>query len=49
MAFGIGDKCYMVVAGDVWRQQRRDGCQRKRGEKGLLVYRSVIPRRMKQY
>ncbi|GAS35088.1 BMC domain protein [Salmonella enterica] len=45
MAVGIVGKCYMVVAGDV--SDVNDAVtvdSESAGEKGLLVYRSVIPR-----
>ncbi|EEF6476731.1 BMC domain-containing protein [Salmonella enterica] len=45
MAFGIGGKCYMVVAGDVSDVNNAvTVASESAGEKGLLVYRSVIPR-----
>jgi microcompartment protein CcmL/EutN len=44
MAFGIGGKCYMVVAGDVSDVNNAvTVASESAGEKGLLVYRSVIP------
>lgn len=48
MAFGIGGKCYMVVAGDVSDVNNAvTVASESAGEKGLLVYRSVIRARMK--
>ena len=45
MAFGIGGKCYMVVAGDVSDVNNAvTVASESAGEKGLLVYRAVIPR-----
>lgn len=45
MAFGIGGKCYMVVAGDISDVNNAvTVASESAGEKGLLVYRSVIPR-----
>ncbi|EHG6160709.1 propanediol utilization microcompartment protein PduT [Escherichia fergusonii] len=45
MAFGIGGKCYMVVAGDVSDVENAVTVASEcAGEKGLLVYRSVLPR-----
>ncbi|CDL29002.1 Cob(III)alamin reductase @ Cob(II)alamin reductase [Escherichia coli ISC7] len=45
MAFGIGGKCYMVVAGDISDVNNAVSVASERaGEKGLLVYRSVIAR-----
>ncbi|HGX8578672.1 TPA: BMC domain-containing protein, partial [Escherichia coli] len=45
MAFGIGGKCYMVVAGDISDVNNAVSAASVRaGEKGLLVYRSVIAR-----
>ncbi|EOJ9668817.1 propanediol utilization microcompartment protein PduT [Escherichia coli] len=45
MAFGIGGKCYMVVAGDISDINNAVAvASESAGEKGLLVYRSVIPR-----
>ncbi|TGD68140.1 propanediol utilization protein, partial [Salmonella enterica subsp. enterica serovar Poona] len=45
MAFGIGGKCYMVVAGDVSDVNNAGTVgSDSAGEQGLLVYRSVIPR-----
>lgn len=45
MAFGIGGKCYMVVAGDISDVENAvTVASESAGEKGLLVYRSVIPR-----
>lgn len=45
MAFGIGGKCYMVVAGDIADVNNAVAvaCD-SAGEKGLLVSRAVIPR-----
>lgn len=45
MAFGIGGKCYMVVAGDISDVNNAvTVASESAGDKGLLVYRSVIPR-----
>ena len=45
MAFGIGGKCYMVVAGDIADVDNAvTVASDSAGEKGLLVYRAVIPR-----
>ncbi|VYU75153.1 propanediol utilization microcompartment protein PduT [Metakosakonia massiliensis] len=45
MAFGIGGKCYMVVTGDISDVENAvTVASESAGEKGLLVYRSVIPR-----
>ena len=45
MAFGIGGKCYMVVAGDIADVDNAvTVASESAGEKGLLVYRAVIPR-----
>jgi ethanolamine utilization microcompartment shell protein EutS len=45
MAFGIGGKCYMVVTGDISDVENAVAvASESAGEKGLLVYRSVIPR-----
>ncbi|OXK28233.1 propanediol utilization protein [Escherichia coli] len=45
MAFGIGGKCYMVVAGDISDVNNAVSVASEcAGEKGLLVYRSVIAR-----
>lgn len=45
MAFGIGGKCYMVVCGEIADVENAVtvACE-SAGEKGLLVYRTVIPR-----
>ncbi len=45
MAFGIGGKCYMVVAGDIADVDNAvTVASDSAGEKGLLVHRAVIPR-----
>lgn len=44
MAFGIGGKCYMVVAGDVSDVNNAVTVASEVRVKRLLVYRSVIPR-----
>lgn len=45
MAFGIGGKCYMVVAGDIADVDNAvTVASDSAGEKGLLVHRTVIPR-----
>ncbi len=45
MAFGIGGKCYMVVAGELADVQNAvNVASTSAGEKGLLVYRTVIAR-----
>ncbi|WP_137651601.1 propanediol utilization microcompartment protein PduT [Escherichia albertii] len=45
MAFGIGGKCYMVVAGDISDVNNAVSVASEcAGEKGLLVYHSVIAR-----
>ena len=45
MAFGIGGKCYQVLSGDIADVQTAvDVASQCAGEKGLLVYSSVIPR-----
>ena len=45
MAFGIGGKCYMVVAGDVADVNHAVAvASDSAGEKGLLVWRSVMTR-----
>ncbi len=44
MAFGIGGKCYMVVAGDIADIDNAvTVASDSAGEKGLLVHRAVIP------
>lgn len=43
MAFGIGGKCYMVVAGDIADVDNAvTVASDSAGEKGLLVHRAVI-------
>ncbi|HCK0399899.1 BMC domain-containing protein [Klebsiella pneumoniae] len=45
MAFGIGGKCYMVMAGDIADVDNAvTVASDSAGEKGLLVHRAVIPR-----
>lgn len=45
MAFGIGGKCYMVLAGDISDVNNAVAvASESAGEKGLLVYRTVIAR-----
>ncbi|WP_447722887.1 BMC domain-containing protein [Edwardsiella tarda] len=44
MAFGIGGKCYLVVAGDIADVNNAvTVASQSAGETGLLVYRCVIP------
>ncbi|MBJ7221579.1 MULTISPECIES: BMC domain-containing protein [unclassified Brenneria] len=45
MAYGIGGKCYLVLTGDIADVSTAvEVAGQSAGEKGLLVYRSVIPR-----
>ncbi|CNL26366.1 BMC domain-containing protein [Yersinia mollaretii] len=45
MAFGIGGKCYQVLSGDIADVQTAvEVASQCAGEKGLLVYSTVIPR-----
>lgn len=45
LAFGIGGKCYFVLCGDVAAvESAMAAAAGQTGEKGLLVYQTVIPR-----